>query len=185
MTPEHEKEIIERIKDGEYGLYRELVLMYQDRLFSFVLKLVMDEDDARDICQESFLKSYKHLSSFRFKSKFSTWLFQIAYNSAMTFLKKNSSTNDLLLKNEIISDGEDHTENIEKNELSDIINIVLNRIKDDYRIAIHLFYSENYNYREIAKIMKIPINTVSSHLRRGKEIIKQILLEEYQIEDYI
>ncbi|MCP4130088.1 MAG: sigma-70 family RNA polymerase sigma factor [bacterium] len=190
MTPESEEILIKRIKNGEYSLYKELVLAYQDRLYLFILKLVHNEDDASDICQESLFKGYKNLSKFRFKSKFSTWLFQIAYNNSITWLKKKSKESNMELKTELKNDvfsdqyQHNHTDDIEKKELSEMINNALNSLRSEYRLAIHLFYSNENSYSEIAGIMGIPINSVKSHLRRGKEMLRNILKDEYRIEDY-
>ncbi|MCP5048537.1 MAG: RNA polymerase sigma factor, partial [bacterium] len=88
VNPERIARIIPEIIEGNYPLFEEIVATFQDRLTHFIYRVVKDEDDAVDLCQDTFFKAYTSLKSFRFKCKFSTWLFQIGYHLSLNFVKK-------------------------------------------------------------------------------------------------
>jgi RNA polymerase sigma-70 factor, ECF subfamily len=176
----NENYIINEIINGNYELFSSLISAYQNSLFLFVKRLVRNEEDASDITQEIFFKAYRSLKSFKFKSKFSTWLYKIAYNESISFNKKNKKIDEIVFPesgNEFFKIEKDNTDH----ELTEYIEKLLHDLKNEQRIALHLLYKEDKSYLEIADVMAIPVNTVKSHIRRGKDILKQKLLEKYDI----
>lgn len=179
---ERERYIISEVLKGDYKLFSELIRAYQDPLFYFINRIVRNRDDALDIAQETFFKAYRSLKSFRFKSKFSTWLFQIGYYESVNFIKKHARRREIEKGITLTFSTDEHTLDVERNELSNTIDNIMRRLKDRQRIALHLFYREDKSYKEIANIMGLPVNTVKTHIRRGKEALKEKLSEFYDPE---
>ncbi len=182
MNHKKEDAYIKKIQKGEYQHYTYLIETYQNRLFTFINCIVKNRDDAHDLTQEVLFKTYRKIKSFKFKSKFSTWLFQIGYNSAINFIKKNKRRKDIEQTLPLPETLPRHEKEIELDELNNIINIILAGIDKNHQAALYLYYNQSKKYHEIAAIMKIPLNTVKSHLLRGKAKIKKELENKYQID---
>jgi RNA polymerase sigma factor (sigma-70 family) len=183
MTPERETEIIQEIKDGNYLLFTDIIDTYEKRLMAFVHRLIKDADEAKDICQETFLKVYKSIRSFRGKSKFSTWLFQIGYHNCLDFIKRNSR----MIQREVETleksspSLKSPSNELEMREIGSLINVIVQEIPGKYSTAMHLFFKEEKSYKEIGFIMHTGINNVKSYIHRGKELVKKELMEKYGI----
>jgi RNA polymerase sigma-70 factor (ECF subfamily) len=163
-----ELELVERLKKGDEEAMREIMRIYKNRIFNFILRIVKDRDKALDLTQEVFIRAYFRIKSFRKSSKFSTWLFTIASNLSRSELRKRKIVDFLhsfypkLLVN-------DHPGN------SNGIEYFLNQIKPDYRIPFVLKEVEGFSIEEIANILKIPEGTVKSRIFRAKENLKNLM----------
>lgn len=175
MNKEDERELIQMIKAGNFRQYERLIVAYQKPLYVFIWRMVQDEDDAKDICQETFFKAYKKIRSFKEKSKFSSWLFQIGYRNALDFIARKKQQRIVFDKMETQSQMASKEEEFEIRQVDSAIGKMIDGLQQNHRIALHLFYKEEMTYNEIASVMKIPINTVKSHIYRGKEIIRDKL----------
>ena len=182
MDRDTEKVLLQQIKEGNFFIYETFITEYQNRVYGFIFGLVKNEEDARDLCQETFFKAYKSLRSFKGQSKFSTWLFQIAYFQSLNFLKRKKKQKDVLQKMDKILHADKHSQEMERDEINKKIESVLNKIPLNSRTALHLFYKEERNYREIASIMKIPLNSVKSLIFRGKEDIRKRLSKDLPLD---
>ena len=171
--------LIQRIKQGEYELFDKVIEEYQNPLFAFLYRMVRDADDARDLCQDTFFKAYKYIRSFKEEAKFSTWLFRIGYRLALNLIKRRKKLSDALPHVDLVKDVDDSVRRLERKEVGTMVGRIIDEIHTNYRVALHLFYKEEKTYNEIATIMKIPENTVKSHIFRGKEAIRKILSEKY------
>jgi RNA polymerase sigma-70 factor (ECF subfamily) len=185
MNPEQEIEIIREIKDGNYLRFEDIIEVYQNRLIHFIYRVVKDEDDAWDLCQDTFFKAYTSIKSFKGKSKFSTWLFQIAYHLSLNFIKKNKRQERMESEKHLKSNlptWRNHSLKLESEELNALIETIIMEIPYKYRLALHLFFKEEKKYQEIGTIMGISLNSVKSHIFRGKALIKQRLTEVHQMQ---
>ena len=172
---EDERELIQAIKAGNYRQFERLIVAYQKPLYIFIWRMVQDEDDAKDMCQDTFFKAYKKIKSFKEKSKFSSWLFQIGYRKALDFLAEKKRQRAALDKMETKSQMTGNEREFEIKQADSAIGKIIDGLQQNHRTALHLFYKEEMTYNEIASVMKIPINTVKSHIHRGKEIIRDKL----------
>jgi len=172
---EDEQKLIRMIKAGDYRQFDRLIIEYQKPLYVFIWRMVKDEDDAKDICQETFFKAYKKIKSYKVESKFSSWLFKIGYRKALDQITKNKKKHIVLSKMQTKSDMSKTEKELEVKETHSLIGQIIDSLHHKYRTALHLFYREEMTYSEIAAVMKIPMNTVKSHLFRGKEIIREKL----------
>lgn len=179
---EVDSSLIRQIKQGRYELFDVVIEHYQNPLFAFLYRMIRDADDARDLCQDTFFKAYKYIRSFKEEAQFSTWLFRIGYRLALNMIKRRKKHAESLENIDMGKDVEDSVKKLERKEVGLIVGRIMDEIHTNYRVALHLFYKEEKTYNEIAAIMKIPENTVKSHIFRGKEAIRKILAQKYPVE---
>ena len=166
--------ILEQILSGQKELFRFLVKRYESAIYGMGLGFFRNEEDASDFTQEVFLKVYRSLSRFEGRSRFSTWLYKIAYNTALNSVKRKKDYRSLA-EDDMLPD----MDTPERNMLRKIITeAVLESIKDlpqRFRICVDLFFFYDRSYQEIEMITGFPVNTVKSHVFRAKKILRSKL----------
>ncbi|MFA5208551.1 MAG: RNA polymerase sigma factor [Candidatus Paceibacterota bacterium] len=174
-----DEQIVSTILNGEKDLYREIIRRYEKKLSHYLLKFLSDRDDMEDILQVVFIKVYKNLYGFDVDKKLSSWIYRIAHNEAVNYLKKRKtgriSLDDVEYK--LIDEKADIRGNADKMFLKEDIEKVLNEMNIKYKEPMVLFYFENMSYDEISDILRIPKNTVGTLIMRGKKSIKDKLEE--------
>lgn len=162
-------------------LFEDLVLRYEQKLLRYVRSLGIEQNLAYDVVQESFIKAYRNIRSFNpKKGKWSSWLYRIAHNCAMDSFKKS--------KKDLTVDEDEWWEGISVPEtISEELNIKLNnenlmaglrRVDLKYREPLMLYYLENKSYKEIGDILRMPVPTVSTRIKRGKDRLRDVINEE-------
>jgi RNA polymerase sigma-70 factor (ECF subfamily) len=182
MDRERENALLQGIKKGNIDLFEQFILEYQQPLFIFIHNIVRNAENSRDLCQETFFKAYRSLRSFKGKSKFSTWLFQIGYFLALNFLKKRKKWKEISREMLETTAQAKPGQVLETQELNKMVEKIMPKIHFKHRTALFLFYKEEKSYGEIASIMKTPLNTIKSYIFRGKEEIRKKMMEDFQIE---
>ena len=171
--------LVKRAKAGDLRAFDLLVLKYQGRLISTAYKFVKDRHIAEDIAQESFIKSFKSLSTFREDSTFYTWIYRITVNTAKNFLV-SKKRKDELLQTELSKEGDYVEEAVTADTPEDLLNaselknIILNSVNllgEDTKTAFSLREFEGLSYEQIAKVIDCPVGTVRSRIFRGREVI--------------
>ena len=175
--------LVRRLKRGDYKAFDLLLLKYQSRVVGLALKFVKDLQIAEDIAQESFLKAYKSINSFREESAFYTWIYRITVNTSKNYLtsksrKKELSESDInrFEDSEDIFDipgGSSPEEILSANNLREVIMESLTNLPEDIRTAISLREFEGLTYEEISEVLNCPIGTVRSRIFRGREIMQE------------
>ena len=178
-----DKQLIERVKNGEKAAYDLLVLKYQQRIVNLVMRFVRNHSDALDVTQEAFIKAYRALPNFRGDSAFYTWLYRIAVNTAKNHLavqsrRPRSSDYDVSEIEQIEGSSalkEQATpENLLlKDELQATVLKAIEDLPEDLKTAIMLRELEGLSYEEIASVMDCPIGTVRSRIFRAREAIDE------------
>lgn len=181
-----ENRIIEKILSGDEEAFAETVKIYLNQIYNFVFHLVGDRDAAEDLAQETFVKTWKNLKHFDQKRSFKTWIFTIAKNTALDWLKKKKEipfskftdeegeswlenvADENILPDEIIAQG-DLAEDLEK---------ILEKIPIHYRAILLLHYKEDFTLHEIAEILSEPYNTIKSRHQRGLKQLKKMILKK-------
>ena len=169
-----DEKLILRFQEGDINAYNELVKRYKDRLLNFVFRYFNNVEQAEDVVQDTLIKLYTHASYYKNVAKFSTWIFTIAKNNALTELRKNKrkKTNSLWTddgKFIDISSKEESLESKVQNEIAiDQLNKFLDEIPENFRIAVVLRDFQELSYEEISKILEIPIGTIKSRINRGR-----------------
>ncbi|MDR0232050.1 MAG: sigma-70 family RNA polymerase sigma factor [Dysgonamonadaceae bacterium] len=162
---------------GDRKAFSQLVEVYQSPIRRFFLNLTGgDEELSKDLSQDTFVKAWLSIGSFRAAAKFSTWLYRIAYNIFYDYYRAKKPTAEINV--EIVSDRiADNTS--DKDFSMDFVQ-ALTVLKEDERTAMLLFYMEDQTIDKISKIMNCPVGTVKSHLHRGKEKLSGYL-KSYKI----
>ena len=152
--------------------FDELVKKYQSPIRRFFLNLTCgDSELSDDLAQDTFIKAYTNIASFKNLSSFSTWLYRIAYNIFYDYIRSRKETNDLDAR-EV-----DATSSVEQDNLGQKMDVYqsLKTLKEIERTCITLFYMEDVSIEKIAGITGCPVGTVKSHLSRGKEKLANYL----------
>ena len=182
---EEDRELLEAVRAGDATAYRGLVEKYQNRVYSMVYGMVRNREDARDITQDAFVKAYNNLDSFRLESSFYTWLYRIAMNLAIDFLRKSKRRPTTEFDETIATRDEggiDEVHNtlspraaLERKQLYDRIMSAMQKLPDDQRQVILLRELEGLSYREISDVMDIPEGTVMSRLFYARKKLQKLL----------
>ena len=178
-----ELKLIEKARNGNRSAFEELVKLHEKNVYNLALKIMKNREDALDAAQESFLKAWISLKSFRNESKFSSWLYRLTYNTCLDYLRKSK-------KGEIISltaDNEDENivdikdnmptpeEYAEQQETRALVREAVNALPEEYRRIIIMREFTGLSYSEIAKAMNINEGTVKSRLSRGRLKLAEVL----------
>jgi RNA polymerase sigma-70 factor (ECF subfamily) len=150
---------------GDRKAFSQLVETYQSPIRRFFLNLTGDEELSKDLAQDTFVKAWLNIGSFRAAAKFSTWLYRIAYNTFYDHARARKPSADVdveLLSNRLTADPPDRDFGIDFAK-----SLIV--LKEEERTAVLLFYMEDQTIDKISKIMGCPAGTVKSHLHRGKE----------------
>ncbi len=175
------------IESGDQKAYAELMNNYRDSLYFMLLKMTNNPHDADDLTIEAFGKAFKKLHQYTPDFAFSTWLFKIASNNCIDFMRKkkkntfsmNKTSDDKEegdeLANMIPSDLLDPEEKVIKKEKIELMREVVARLKPHYRKLIELRYFKEFSYEEISNELNLPLGTVKAQLYRAREFISNIL----------
>jgi RNA polymerase sigma-70 factor (ECF subfamily) len=177
MQKTSDEALVRQIQEGSILAFEILVKRYQTGLSHFVYRIVFDEKTAEEVVQDSFFSVYKSVDRIDTHRKFSTYLFTIAKNQAISALRSLKKTVSLEEETAIETD-ESIYEKLSAQERHDGIKTALGQISQHNRQIIELYYFADLSYEEIARKVKLPINTVRTRLRRGKAELQKILRYE-------
>ena len=176
--------LVEQAKLGSERAFATLLNRYRDPIYFMLLKMVTNPIDAEDLTIEAFGKAFRNLESYVPTYAFSTWLFKIATNNCIDFIRKKQASPSLLdthpddiddITSNIQSDLPDPEEILINQQKIIRLREVINQLKPGYKSLIELRYFNEYSYEEIAAELKIPIGTVKAQLYRAKLLISNIL----------
>ena len=179
-------QLVLRVQKGDKRAFDLLVLKYQYKLQAIVGRFIRDADEVADVTQEAFIKAYKAMPKFRGESKFYTWLYRIAINTAKNHLVSKSrrpANTDIEIEdaeqfpnNEKLIDEASPENMLVKDELSAIIKNSLRALPEDLRTALTLREFEGMSYEDIAVAMDCPVGTVRSRIFRAREFLDERIL---------
>ena len=184
MTPT-DSELVARAIGGSQPACREIVSLYQRPLFNLIVRMVRDRAIAEDLLQETFLKAFSHLERFDPRYKLSNWLFKIAHNTVIDYLRQRKP---VALPLDSLDSGEraladpsggpasgDPVEAIARAEMAELLGRAVAALRPEYRQVVVLRYHEDLSHEEIADIMGIPVGTAKSHLHRARVELAGVL----------
>ena len=180
--------LVKRAKSGDYQAFDLLVLKYQSRLISTAFKFVKDLQIAEDIVQDSFIKAFKALESFREDSSFYTWIYRIAVNTSKNFLVSKKRKSELL-NSDLSEEASYEIEPVETyspedllqaSQLKKVITETIDQLGEDTRTALTLRELDGLSYEQIADVVNCPVGTVRSRIFRGREVIDEAISQYKQ-----
>ena len=181
----HDYKLVQRaLNKGDQKAYAELLERYRDAVFFMLQRMINDKDDADDLTIEAFGKAFKRLHQYTPNYAFSTWLFKIATNNCIDYIRNKKkhgggfSLNKTMENEEggemsldIKSEGLTPEEDFMKKQKSDLLRAVLDKLKPRYKELVELRYFEELSYEEIADKTKLPVGTVKAQLFRARELL--------------
>jgi RNA polymerase sigma-70 factor (ECF subfamily) len=182
-------ELVKRAREGDMAAYDDLVRRYQERIYATLYHMTSNHEDANDLAQEAFIKAYQALKSFKGGSSFYTWVYRIAVNKTINFLKQRKnraqiSLNDLDFNAEhdpdlvaLISDKTPRRD-INLAELQEKLNAAMQKLSEHHRLVVTLHDVQGLSHEEIAAIMDCNIGTVRSRLFYARQQL-QAYLSDY------
>ena len=192
-----ERELVEQVLDGDREAFLDFVDRYERLVKHVVFRMVDDERDREELCQDVFMRAYRYLDGFRFESKLSTWLARIARNTCLNHLEKkevplyadeapspDGDTPDARTAlNRVPDPNENVAESAVDRQRRDVVRRGIESLSEHYRTALTLYHLEGMSVSQISEVMENPEGTVKSHLYRGRKKLKDWLLERYQREE--
>ena len=190
-----DKHLVDRVLRGDTRAFGIIIKNTENLVAQIVFKLVPIAEDRKDLAQDIYMKAFHNLPGFKFQSKLSTWIAQIAYNSCISWLEKKK----LVLPGNLDEDEEmyeptdarvynniavgSYSENrLSQKELSGILRKEIEVLPPIYKTLITLFHHESMSYTELSQITGMPEGTVKSSLFRARKMLKENLLSKYQKE---
>ncbi|MCH7226313.1 RNA polymerase sigma factor [Haloferula sp. A504] len=189
--PDADADLVQRAREGDTRAFDQLILKYGDKLYGLVYNMTSNKEDTHDVLQDVFARAYQSLPKFKGKSTFYTWIYQIAVNMTLNFLKKRKrrsglSLNDMdsavqqdpaLVETGWESDPERHT-NV--NELQKRLNEAMQRLSEPHRTVVTLFDVQGLPHGEIAGILRVSVGTVRSRLHYAHQQLQTYLQDFWE-----
>ena len=195
-SPEDQK-LVEKALRGDTNALNAIIKNTEGLVTQIIFKMVSNIEDRKDIAQDVYLKTFQKLYSFKFQSKLSTWIGQIAFNTCYSYFEKkklilpDNSKNEKeiyeepleIIGNKLIDITTNETEiHVFQKELFDILNTEIDKLLPLYRTLITLYHNEDLSYTEIAQITGLPDGTVKNYLFRARKILRDRILHNYKNE---
>ena len=188
MNTTDTNEQIQKILSGDKSAFKHVIEDHKRLVGHIVFRLIGNQADREDICQEVFVKVYQNLSKFRHQCKLSTWIGRITYNTCINYLQKKRAVlfEDVAKDQSIDSvSGIQYTphELMESSDISNRLQTEINQLSETFRTIITLYHLQEMSYKEIGRIMDLPEGTVKSYLFRARRQLRENWESKYQEEE--
>lgn len=195
MTREQEREIIDRVLSGDTEAFEALVLEHQNKVYSLALRMVGNEEDARDMAQEAFIRAFSSLTGFRGDSKFSVWLYRLTSNICIDFLRSRAKKRTVSMtwtddegddagELEIPDERFSPEEQFDRRSIRESVQRGLDSLSPQYREILVLREINGLSYEEIGRVLGIEEGTVKSRIFRARKKLCDFLLREGNIPEF-
>ena len=170
-----ERQIIQQVQKGDYQAFSQLVDRHKNMVYSLVLRMVPSQEDAEEIAQDSFLKAFKAIKQFKSKSKFSTWLYKIAYFTAINHLRKHKALTSPIDFEKIENTDDSALDQLNNEDQKAYLDKAMAYLKPIERQLIALFYLEDFSNKEIGEITGLSQSNIKVSLMRSRKKLAGIL----------
>jgi RNA polymerase sigma-70 factor (ECF subfamily) len=188
-----DRQLVDLVLGGDMHAFSSLVESTEGLVAQIVYKLIPHEEDRKDIAQDIYLKVYQHLKNFRFQSRLSTWVGQIAYNTCFNHLQKKqlnvyhppereAEEQEEDIRSTIFRATDETDRKLLQKELKGLLQSEIGRLPPLYQTLIGLYHQEDLSYQELARITGLPEGTVKSYLFRARRQLKDSILSNYKKE---
>lgn len=179
MTINNDQKYITKTLAGETNAFSFLIEKYKVMVFSLAFKMLNNREEAEEVSQDTFIKAYKNLSKFKGESKFSTWLYKIAYRNCLDVVKKNekrylTATIDEVTENKVKS-TDDILTKIDKEERSKLLKGCLQKLPEQERSLLWMFYFDELSLKEIEEVTTLSVANIKVTLHRGRKKLLAII----------
>jgi RNA polymerase sigma-70 factor (ECF subfamily) len=171
---DEDRAIAAQVVSGQKELFRLLIKKYEQPVYGMGMSFFHNSEDASDFTQEVFLKTFRNLSRFEGRSRFSTWLYKIAYNTAINSVTRKKDYHSLA-EDEIVPDYNTPERILLKGLAQDAVLEAITGLPERFRVCVDLFFFYDRSYQEIETITGYPVNTIKSHVFRAKKILRDKL----------
>jgi RNA polymerase sigma-70 factor (ECF subfamily) len=179
LTSPSDGHLIETSLRGSEKAFRQLVERHHPLAFSAVRTVMGDRDDVEDVVQDVFIKVYRALATFRTDSRFSTWLYRIARNEAISHVRKKTMSGPPIEETVLESpESSRPDQQYQVREEQSLMSRYLEQLEENYRTVLELRYLGERSYQEISEAMELPIGTVKSYIYRAKAELKRIMTRD-------
>jgi RNA polymerase sigma-70 factor (ECF subfamily) len=189
---EEDSRLIQKAIRGDDLAYKRLMQKYHDAIFNFIFRMVHDREQVEDLTQEAFIKAFSSLKSFNEEYAFSTWLYKIATNNCIDYIRKRKlqmysinkpiESRDSDFTFELPDESYEADRELIDDQRARMLKEAIEQLPDKYRRVIHLRHVDEKSYEEIAAMLKLPIGTVKAHIFRAREMLYKQL--KHQIRHY-
>lgn len=170
-----EKELLRQIRSGDTAAFNELVILYQPKIVQHCLSIVKDYESAQDLSQEAFLRAFSKLNTFEGNASFYTWVFRIAHNLSLNYLKKVQKTHLREFREEIFIPSTDVSS--KKQATEEVFVEAMKKLDQKQRVVFEMYEIEKRPQKEIAHLLNIPLGTVRSRLHYARRKMRAIVSE--------
>jgi RNA polymerase sigma-70 factor (ECF subfamily) len=180
-------QLIDAALAGQTAAFGELVCRYQDRLYNTMVHVTGSAEDARDVVQDAFVQAFLKLETFQRNSAFFTWLYRIAFNTAVSHGRRRKPTLSVegvreATGQEPVDDGEAPGDRLEQQERVCQVQTALSTLSEEYRAVLVLREMDGLDYETISELLDLPVGTVRSRLHRARSLMRERLKEVLQAE---
>ena len=182
---DRDKEIIQKVLDGDVQTFAHLIDRHKAKAMTLAVRLLKNREDAEEALQDSFVRMYRSLSSFEWKSSFSTWFYRIVYNTCATAAGKKNRIHPLSidvededgLRTEIATDELQPDIRLESDEFSKIVNEEVEKLPVVYGSTFTLFVIQDMSYEEIVQVTGWPLGTIKARLFRARAMLRESIIK--------
>lgn len=178
---EEDSAIIQQALKGDESAYKKLMKKYHDPIFNFIARMIHDRQQVEDLTQEAFIKAFSSLSRFNDEFAFSTWLYKIATNNSIDYIRKKKlqvysidkpiDAKDSEYAFELPDTDYEADQELISDQRANLLKVAIGKLPDKYKRVIELRHVDEKSYEEIADLLELPIGTVKAHIFRARELL--------------
>jgi RNA polymerase sigma-70 factor (ECF subfamily) len=184
MYKKDDQYYIDLVKGGQVSAFSYLVEKYRDMVYGLSLKMLRNTEDAEELAQDTFVKAFQSIHTYKGGAKFSTWLYRIAYNSAISFLRKRKMVFYSLDEQQLSDQDELNINNrlseIDQEELAGSLKKALDALPEDDQVLVTLYYYEDQSIDDISKITGLTVSNVKVKIHRARKKMYLFLKESLE-----
>ncbi|MFM8850915.1 MAG: RNA polymerase sigma factor [Cytophagales bacterium] len=168
MPLPNEQELINAVRAGDKLAYRDLVDHYKSYAYTIAMKVLNQRAEAEEAAQDAFIKAYQNMGAFKGEAKFSTWLYRIVFNTAISY-KRKSKPIFTEIESKTIAQAHEGELTMEFQDKQRYVTKAIDQLNDADKLAVQLFYLQEFSLEEVADIMQQPTNTIKVRIHRARQ----------------
>jgi RNA polymerase sigma-70 factor, ECF subfamily len=184
-----DEELVARSRGGDMDSFNQLILRWERPIYALAYRVIGRDEDARDVCQETFLRAFRALPGFKGQAKFSSWLYRIALNLCRDWMRRQRRAPVSQMPEdadpvELAADGgpqESVEDLVARRELTSVVEAAMARLPEEQRTAIILKEYHGMTFQEIAELQGCPLSTVKTRLYQGLSVVRKHLAQNGQL----